>query len=471
MVVPFSRLSFRQALLASFLLIAAILGAAAVSGLFALEDFAVRSRTAARNTLGFSTAIQQLGERTVDMERSARQFLVLGDPVLLDRFRDARNESLAALTQLSRVDGDTARSLTATWRESADAALAALEARGSGEPTLRALSQLVELNRELAHEVRIDAERNNRELLAELERNQARLAWQILAAMGAASALAAVTGWWVVRPLNRVERTIEALGESCFDRPVDVSGPADLRQLGRRLDWLRVRLRDLEANRARVLRHVSHELKTPLASLREGVALLGDGVAGQLSSSQQEVVGILDHNARVLQERIEGLLGYNTAVFDAGRLRRQPTALRPLLESLVAEQQLTIQAKALDVAIAGAQLTVVVDPAKLRIAVANLLSNAISFSPHGGKLRLEVSTAPHRVYIDCTDEGPGVAAEEAERIFDPFFQGSRQPIVPRHGSGLGLSIVREFIIAHGGRIRLLPSERGAHFRIELPYAV
>jgi two-component system sensor histidine kinase GlrK len=73
------------------------------------------------------------------------------------------------------------------------------------------------------------------------------------------------------------------------------------------------------------------------------------------------------------------------------------------------------------------------------------------------------------VRVDCIDEGPGVPREEAERIFEPFFQGSRQPAVARQGSGLGLSIVREFVAAHGGRVELLPSAGGAHFRVELPH--
>ncbi|MCP2821149.1 sensor histidine kinase, partial [Salmonella enterica subsp. enterica serovar Typhimurium] len=67
-------------------------------------------------------------------------------------------------------------------------------------------------------------------------------------------------------------------------------------------------------------------------------------------------------------------------------------------------------------------------------------------------------------------EGPGVAPDETERIFEPFFRGSRRAPRPDKGNGLGLAIVREFIAAHGGRALVLPAERGAHFRIELPHA-
>jgi len=98
----------------------------------------------------------------------------------------------------------------------------------------------------------------------------------------------------------------------------------------------------------------------------------------------------------------------------------------------------------------------------------NLLSNAIRFSPKGGAITFIIEAARGVVHVDCIDEGPGVAPQDVERIFEPFQQGERQPLEARHGSGIGLAIVREFITAHGGSVRLLPSARGAHFRVELP---
>lgn len=465
-----SRLSFSSTLLASFLLIAAILGTAALGGLLTLEDFAARSREGAKHALGFSSALQELGERTVDLERSARQFLVLDDPVLLERFEQARDDSMTALVWIAGLGSAKSRGLVNQWSDAADRAAAALNARAGADAALQALGELPTLNEQLAAELRLQLEAESKRLLDELDGNREQLAWHLLVAVVAAFLLAALTGWWVLRPLNRVEGAIEALGESRFDEPVSIGGPADLRRVGRRLDWLRVRLADLEANRTRVLRHVSHELKTPLASLREGIALLKDGVVGELTSGQHEVVGILEHNTRALQLRIEGLLGYNAAVFDARSLKRRKVPLRPLLESVVAEQQLQIQSRNLhvDIDVNTNIPPLMADPDKLRIALANLVANAISFSPPGGEVRLKIACEQRGVTIDCIDEGPGVPVNESERIFEPFYQGSRQPAMPRHGSGLGLSIVREFVHAHGGKIELLRTSAGAHFRIALP---
>ncbi len=464
-----SRLSFSHTLLASFLLIAAILGAAALGGLLAIEQLAVQSREGSRQAVDYSAAIQQLSERTVDMERSARQFLVLEDPVLLGRFRQAHSESQAALARIAELGAGNTASLVEAWQQAASEAADALARRAGTDATMDALTRLPIINEQLATEMRIKLDREGERLLEELETNRNRLAWHLIAALFSASLLAAATGWWLLRPFNRVERAIEALGESRFEEPVAIEGPADLRRLGRRLDWLRLRLADLESNRARVLRSVSHELKTPLASLREGIALLEEGLVGPLNAPQQEVVSILQHNTRVLQERIENLLGYNSAVFDARTLRRRVFALRPLLDSVVAEQQLPIQSRNQRVEIEGTAPPIKADEDKLRIVFANLLANAASFSPSDGVIRFVLTALPGWVRVECIDQGPGVPPDEAERIFEPFFQGSRQPAAPREGSGLGLSIVREFVAAHGGRVELVPSTCGAHFRVELPH--
>ena len=112
-----------------------------------------------------------------------------------------------------------------------------------------------------------------------------------------------------------------------------------------------------------------------------------------------------------------------------------------------------------------------VDPEKLRAALGNLLSNAIRFSPPGGSIRFALARQPGLACIDIRDEGPGVAEGDRARVFEPFYRGERQPEGAVKGTGIGLSIVREYVEAHGGRVELLADGPGAHFRIELPHAI
>lgn len=255
-------------------------------------------------------------------------------------------------------------------------------------------------------------------------------------------------------------------------------GPADLRRVGRRLDWLRQRLGELESERERTLRHVSHELKTPLTALREGVALLQDKVAGPLEGTQQEVVDILQHNVLTLQRQIESLLRLNAASFEARRLRYRPVQLKKLLADAIQGRELQIQARRLVIRPKAPAVTRALDGDKLLVVLDNLLSNAIDFSPEGGVIRLEAEVGDDRVRITCNDQGPGIAPEDAERIFEPFVQGARAAPVERQGSGVGLSIVRELLAAMGGSIVLdrtlagngdpASGSPGACFRIEVP---
>jgi len=100
--------------------------------------------------------------------------------------------------------------------------------------------------------------------------------------------------------------------------------------------------------------------------------------------------------------------------------------------------------------------------------VANLLSNAIRFSPNGGTVQLKLSSRDGQVRIDISDEGPGIAGADRARVFEPFYRGQRQPTDAVRGTGIGLSIVQEYIAAHGGQIRLLSDNPGAHFQVEIP---
>jgi two-component system, NtrC family, sensor histidine kinase GlrK len=467
-----SRLSFRQFLLAAFLLIAALLSATSVHALLTLERLVTHSRESARDAVQLTENAQRLAERTVAMERSARQFMVLDDPVFRDRFSEAWQDARTALASLSVALPDAPPDQFAAWTRESEAAWSVLQAprpeRDAGRPALdQAFARLPAINAQLTLEGKRATERHNNALLAELERQRGVLTVLVVGAVVLAALLAFGFGVWLSRPLTRIETAIGRLGENRFDQTIEVHGPADLRRLGEQLDWLRRRLADLESDKARFLRHISHELKTPLAALCEGVALLQDEVVGALSEPQREIAHILQQNTVALQMQIEDLLRYNAATFDAQHLRRVPLDLRTLLQQVIDSQRLQWQARGLRVETTGAGGTIAGDADKLAIVLGNLLSNAVRFSPDGGVIRFILSAQAGRLRIDCLDDGPGVAPADIERVFEPFYQGTRQPPGARRGSGIGLSIVREYVEAHGGTVQLMPHGGGAHFRIEL----
>lgn len=467
------RFSFQQLLLVAFLLIGALLGVAAVRALFSLETLMAQSRESAAQAIALSTAAQSLSERSLTMERAARQSLVLRDRQLRQRFDEAAGNARDILRRLE--DNELPPDFAANWRDRLDAITVLLD--GPPETALDREREVAQVFREIdghsasiAQKVQSIITGRNEALQARFETSRQELTQQVVGSIGIAAILALGFGIWLARPFKRLEKAIQGLGENRLDVPIDIPGPSDVRRVSQQLEWLRLRLTELDADKARFLRHISHELKTPLASLHEGVAVLGDGVAGALNPSQAEVVNILQHNTLLLQHQIEALLRFNAAAFEARQLKRERTDLLALLEDQVDTQRLQWQAQALTVRVEGTPTTMPLDREKIASAVGNLLSNAIRFSPHGGHIRLVLLDLPGRACIDIVDQGPGVAEADRDRIFEPFYRGERQPSGAVRGTGIGLSIVHEYILAHGGRITLLPQRQGAHFRIELPHA-
>lgn len=473
MPVKTFRFSFAQLLLVAFVLIGALLGAAALRALFSLETLMAQSRDSAAQAVALSTAAQSLGERSLTMERAARQSLVLRDQQLRQRFKEAADHARDILLQLE--DKELPRTFGQRWRRQLGDITELLDgppetALDREREVMQAFRALDRHNAAIAQQVQAIIAQRNDALQDRVERSRRQLTVQVMGSLVLAALMATGFGLWLVRPLKRLEKAIQALGDNRLDLPIDIQGPSDVRRVSQQLEWLRLRLTELDADKARFLRHISHELKTPLASMHEGVAVLRDGVAGALSPSQSEVVGILQHNTQLLQRQIEGLLRFNAAAFEARQLKRERTDLRLLLEQQIEAMRLQWQANDLSVRAEGAPLLMPVDRELMASALGNLLINAIRFSPPGGQIRLLLSSEPGLARIDIIDQGPGVAEADRTRIFEPFYRGQHQPPGAAQGTGIGLSIVHEYIVAHGGRIELLPSAAGAHFRIELPHA-
>lgn len=470
---PLSGFSFQQLLLLAFLLIAGLLGVSSLRALHTLEQLMVQSRHGTTQATAMGTAAQSLNQRGQALERAARQSLVLRDAPLRRSFDEMSVDALGILERLQQ--GGLPPEQAREWRKHLDTVKDLLNA-----PPERALDNerlvadefvaIETLNLNIAQAIQdINAERN-RELQDRLEASRRSVTHQVVGVIVLALVLALALGIWLARPFKRLEGAIRQLGENQLDAPVLISGPDDVRRVGQQLEWLRLRLVELDADKARFLRHVSHELKTPLAALREGVALLQDGVTGELNGGQREVAQILHHNTLLLQSEIEALLRFNAAAFEARQLKRAETDLLALLEAQVEAQRLQWQARGLTVAVEGAPLSLPIDPEKIASAMGNLLSNAIRFSPKGGTLRILLSRHAGSARVDIIDQGPGVAPADRDHVFEPFYRGVRQPEDAVRGTGIGLSIVQEYVTAHGGTVRLVDEGPQSFFRIELPHA-
>lgn len=272
----------------------------------------------------------------------------------------------------------------------------------------------------------------------------------------------------IVRPIRELDHAIHRLGEGEFEHPVQVNGPRDLRDLGRRLEWMRRRLLDLESQKTQFLRHMSHELKTPLASIREGSELLAEEVLGGLNASQREVASLLRQNGLRLQRHIENLLQFSITQSQDLELDIKSLELDRQIRWVLHQHRLPLRSKRIDLVLQSPSLVIEADREKLRTIIDNLISNAVKYSPPGGKLWVQVSHDHEFALLEVRDEGPGIPLQERDKVFDAFYQTSIQYQDGIKGTGLGLSIARAYVRLHGGTIQVGECTQGARLQVFLP---
>src|SRR6185436_5451933 len=238
---------------------------------------------------------------------------------------------------------------------------------------------------------------------------QGRQKWLYLALATAAIALALAILFAVLiaRPIRQLDQAIRRLGTADFTHEIEVNGPQDLRYLGQRLEWLRGRLHDLEEQQNRFLRHVSHELKTPLTAVREGAELLRDNVGGTLSAAQREIVRIVRQNTLSLQKLIEDLLTYHqTRAMEPQTVG--PVSMVEVVTRVLSEHKLAAFARMVTFEHQLAPALVVGDADKVRTIVDNLVSNAIQYSPRSAPIVVALGVEAGFAVLDVSGRGSGI---------------------------------------------------------------
>jgi two-component system, NtrC family, sensor histidine kinase GlrK len=460
---------FGLGLLALPLLVAIITAALQIRTLATTgQKIVIEGVTAAR-------ASQQLFSQIASLERTARLYDVLNDPKLLESYEqedetfsatrmklyvDATQSTRQTLTELAGVQRDIRTAVLNTPASTAAADTAELTRQFSR------LSALVDRVGEQSN-AQIDAEVAS--LQNQTDHARARLFWEA-AGLLPVTLIEIITLTLVVgRPLRQIDRAIDEIGHGSISNPIAVKGPHDLERLGKQLEWLRLRLLEVATERNRFLRHMSHELKTPLANIREGTELLMDGAVGELDPGQREVAAILRDNGIKLQRMIENLLSFSAWQASSVGLETSEFRLRPVVKQVLENQQLTLLSQRVRLDVQVEDVTLVADRGKIRLILENLVSNAVKYSPKGGTIHIKAATATSSIVIDVADNGPGIPKEDRDHVFEAFYTGRAAKSTAVKGTGIGLSVVLEFVAAHGGTVQIIDGEYpGAHFRIRMP---
>jgi len=276
-----------------------------------------------------------------------------------------------------------------------------------------------------------------------IEKVKSRQVWFTIALITTSLLLALYSSGKILAPVRKLEIIINELADKQHKlSAVSSSGPSELIELEQKLHFLAKRLNQLENLRKAMLRHAAHELKTPLASIKEGCLLLSEQVLGELNPAQLEVLSLLNSSGKRLENLVEQLLDYNML------LQQSQAQLKffnsdTMMQSFVTDNQLALQQHQYQLQIDFQVDNLYADEILFRRILDNLLSNAIAHGTPNSSIFIRVYHHEGTQVMEFANKGVQISTENREQYFKPFQRGVR----PRHdrvsGSGLGLSIVAE----------------------------
>jgi len=294
----------------------------------------------------------------------------------------------------------------------------------------------------------------------------------ILAVIGAllvGTLLGSVLAINIGRPIRQVTQAIHSLAEGERSEVLLEQGPVEIRGLVREVNVLVTRLHSLEQARRQLLANLVHELGRPLGALRSAIQALARG-AGEDRQLLEDLTTGMDEEAARLQDILNDLAHLHDQVLGSLELKREPVAMSDWLPRVLLPWGEAAAEKHQDwqIDIPTDLPSAEIDQVRFAQVIGNLASNAVKFTPPGGKLRTTAGLKDGELWIRLQDTGPGIPAGEQEKIFQPFFQGSQGRRL-REGMGLGLSIAHDLIGAHEGRITIESAPgKGSAFTIWVP---
>ena len=450
------------------------------------------------------TRVAQLGE-------NAAKYLITRDRGYLDKFTQlstAYNTELQHLRALSVSDGERREItvLATQWASLGDPTrrLASFARLSTAGGDTRGASDSLAVLQQSLYALQLQTQRVGEASQAIMEARLAhsassakaaeRISW--IAAIGVlvlSIVLSALITRSISEPLHRLTEGTREVAQGQFDYRLDSTRDDEFAQVARAFNSMTERLGALDRMKREFVTRVSHDIKTPLTSMQETISVLLDEVAGPLTEKQRTLLVLNQQGGERLASMLAKLL--NLSRLEAGiepelqvadgaqLLRRAVSQVRGARDE---------QALRIDVMLPEYRLLLECDADRILQVLDNLLENAIKFSPHGGEIGVTLQSLTERpsqipperwasvhsgraqasvMWITVTDRGPGVPDVEKERVFERFYQTTAGRGVRHRGVGLGLTICREIVVAHGGAIWLADNPGGGSvFHILLPGA-
>ncbi len=266
------------------------------------------------------------------------------------------------------------------------------------------------------------------------------------------------------RPVKSLIETAGRLADGDHSARVDVDGPPPVRPVVQSFNRMAEQLERAEVDRRRLLADVGHELRTPLTVLRGELEAIADGVHRPDEAEIRRLLGDIG----VMERLLDDLQTLSTAEAGMLRIHREPTDVVQLANEVAEGHRADAVARGVAIVVhrphSEEPIDAEVDPVRVREIMANVVANGVRAAQPGGTVDLTISSVDHHLVITVADSGLGIAADDLERVFDRFHKGPGSD-----GTGLGLTITRNLVEAHGGDISLESEEGvGTIVTIRLP---
>jgi signal transduction histidine kinase len=445
---------------------------------------------------------KKLQELVLSMEESQKKLALLKKPEYLDVFGESAREfertlrGLRGLVKDIRVADEIERSqgLFETYRYIVNNAVSRGEKEGM--ENLESMSPLTE---ELGDGIIASVDRilllNDENINASLSQLEERggAAGQLALLICSLSVIIGAVSYYylnrtISRPIRLLEKATNHVSKGDFDHQVPIHSRDEFGNLAQSFNEMATRLKELDELKSDFISLLSHELRTPLSIMREAVSLLKDEVLGNVNDRQGEFLAILS-------QEVERMIGFVNELLDitrieAGKLpvERYPINVGPIIENNLKKIRPLLLDKRIntEVTIASDLPPVLADGLRVDQVLTNLIDNAIKFTPEGGEIRIAAEIAGGRgedegkhgrgsqengrfVKVAVCDNGQGIGDEEKRYIFEKFYQAKAGKGKNAEGSGLGLSISKGIVEAHGGSIWFTSARgEGTSFFFTLP---
>ncbi len=301
-----------------------------------------------------------------------------------------------------------------------------------------------------------------------------------MGSLGFAVLIAALLAFWLARSISRpvyeLDRGMRAVAEGDFSVPLEYSSKRrdEFGRLSASYSSMAAQLAEVDRMKAEFISVASHELKTPINVIIGYVELLQEGVYGEVSPKQSDILGTVMKQANSLTRLVKRLLDISRFEATGGKLDTRDIHLPRFLTNMESSFRVLANQRGIDFSICHAPNlpeTVHWDEDRMNEVLGNLLSNAFKFTPRDGKVILEVERFDSSVRITVSDTGAGIGPDQLAHVFQKFFQADNQAQAAVKGTGLGLAIAKEIVDAHKGIIAVESTPgTGSKFTVILPFA-